>query len=607
MKPSKSGYLIGLLLLCSLAGCKPLSPPTPSVGPESREDTSSGPSTGNSQASPQSTGTQSATTAAKSNLLKPPLGILPRFAMLGIESGLDFKRDDDIRGQRRIFESTGGGVAMFDFDNDGWLDLLYTGGCAMPMDQAKHEPTCGLYRNLQNDRFQSSASSGRLSQGGYCQGVTVGDYDNDGFDDVFITAFGRCGLWRNQGDGTFLDVSLDVGIDLHTWGSSCAFADLNLDGALDLYVVTYLKESAESPLRCPNSRSPDGFEQCPPSKFEGLSDVLYLNDGQGRMLDVSEQSGLNQFKGKGLGLAICDFDGDDRPDIYVGNDGEPNHLFRNEQAADGSFRLQERAMLSGVALTESGFAQASMGIAAGDFDNTGTIDLVVTNYAGDSDTVYQNLGELHFENATRRIGIAGPSRPVLGWGTVLADFNNDDRLDLAVVNGHVDDRRWLGQGEQYKMPAQIYFLQENGRYVNVAPWSGEYFESDWMARGVSCGDLNRDGRLDLAISHQLDPSVCLMNTTEVSERLMTVRLVGTRSNRNGIHGKAEVFSASGKRLAYRELCGGTSFHSCNAAELYVLAPLQGTAQLRIRWPSGQMSECRVTAGARVTMVEESRE
>ncbi len=521
---------------------------------------------------------------------KPPPGIVPKFTALSADCGLDFRREDDIRGQRRIFESTGGGVAMLDFDNDGWLDLLFTGGCQLPRDPQNFEPTCGLYRNREGTRFNRSTLAARLGQTGYCQGVTVGDFDNDGFDDVYITAFGLCGMWHNCGDGTFEDVSDAMAVRLDTWGSSCAFADLNLDGLLDLYVVTYLKESADNPLRCPNDRSPDKFEQCPPSKFEGLADVLFINDGQGGMRNVSSSTSIDQFHGKGLGIVVSDFDRDGRPDIYVGNDGEPNHLFKNEAIEDGGFKLRECAMLSGVALTEAGFAQASMGIAAGDYDNSGTIDLLVTNFSGDSDTFYNNAGQLHFDDVTRRTGVAGPSRAVLGWGTALVDFNNDDRLDLAVVNGHVDDRRWLGQGAQYRMPAQIYMQSDNGKFIETSRWAGEYFLTDWMARGLAYGDVNRDGKLDLAINHQLDVSQCLINATATELPLTRLKLIGTTSNRNALHCKVEVFSPEGKLLAFRELCGGTSFQSCPSFEIALLDRPDVDEKVRVTWPSGRVWE-----------------
>ncbi|MFO1062675.1 MAG: VCBS repeat-containing protein [Pirellulales bacterium] len=365
-----------------------------------------------SQAVPK-TGEQSSVEDSSQSNLQSTI----RFEAAAERLGIHFERYDDIRGERRIIESTGGGVGCFDYDCDGRIDVLFTGGCKLPLPADEPlKPTCGLFQNDWPTQFRDVSSASRLAQGGYCQGVAVGDFDSDGFDDVYIAAFGENGMWHNCGDGTFQCVTADAGVQCSSWSTSTATSDLNQDGLLDLYVVNYLKESAEHPLKCPNQRAPDGFEQCPPAKYEGVDDVLFLNNGDGTFRDATETCGLKGKLGKGLGVAIFDFDGDFKPEIYVANDGEANYLLCNTAEPGQDPVYEDRGLTSGVALNYSGYAQASMGVAAGDYDQDGKVDLFLTNFYGDSSTVYRNFGGLHFEDLTRSTGLTGPSRKSLGWG-----------------------------------------------------------------------------------------------------------------------------------------------------------------------------------------------
>lgn len=512
------------------------------------------------------------------------------FEHLGKEAGLDFRREDDIRGLRRIFESTGGGVGAIDLDNDGLLDLFYTGACRLPLEPGALKPTCALFRNIGSMRFSSVTQPTRLIQGGYCQGVTVGDFDNDGFDDLYVTAFGENRLWKNCGDGTFTDDTESAGVRHSSWSTSCAFADLDTDGDLDLYVANYLKDSAEHPLQCPNPRSPDGFEQCPPSKYEGLDDVLFLNQGDGTFEDITEQAQLSGLRGKGLGVVVCDFDRNGIPEIYVANDGEANFLLVNESRPGEKPRYSERGLSSGVALSRAGYAQASMGIASGDYDSNGTIDLIVANFYGDYNTVYRNFGTLNFEDSTRSSGLLGPSRMVLGWGMGLIDFNADTQLDLYVANGHVEDRTWTGLPEPYQMPQQV-FRNVGGKFEENSQKAGTYFAKNWLARGTAFGDFDQDGLVDVAISHQLENSAVLKNSTKIDPKtsFKNVRFIGRKTNRNGVGVKVEALDSDGKVLYYRELVGGSSFQSSSSYQVF-LVNLGKIARIRVAWPSGQKQE-----------------
>jgi hypothetical protein len=532
------------------------------------------------------------------------------FAIVGAERGLDFRRYEDIRGHCRIFESTGGGVAMIDIDGDGLLDLMFTDGCRLPLPAgadaaplpapatpASDWQTGGkLFRNLGAMRFAEITAQSGIEQTGLGQGCTVGDYDGDGFDDLYITSFGDNQLWRNNGDGTFSDVTERAGANVSSWSTSCAFADVNLDGHLDLYVANYLVDSLENPLLCPASDSPSGYTQCPPSKYTGVDDVLLINDGQGGFLDQSEAAGLRGLENKALGVVIANFDNRGLPEIFVANDGQANGLLvATEQPADATnftLRYNDQGLTSGVALSRSGYAQASMGVAHGDIDGDGFSDLILTHFYSDSNTVYRNLGDLRFDDVTRRSGLAGPSRQVLGWGTVLEDFDGDGQLDLFVSNGHVEDRHWLKHPEPFAMPAQLFINKGKGRLQDISHGAGEFFQNFWKGRGVAAGDLDGDGRIDLAISHLLEPAVVLWNQTELAagvERGTVCRFVGLDSNRSGIGVRVELLDKNGISVSTREIIGGGSFLSASAQQLIIRA---GTAiaGLRIHWPGGESEE-----------------
>ena len=441
------------------------------------------------------------------------------FRIVAAESGLDFRRFDDISGKRRILETNGGGVALFDFDLDSQLDVFLTNGCELPRIENDRRTPSALFRNTRSQdlsslRFKNVSTSSELLQFGFAYGCSVGDYDADGFDDLYVTQLGRNTLWSNNGDGTFTDVTEQVGASVDAWSSSAAFADVNNDGVLDLYVVNYLDESDNPPTLCPNSASPDGYQGCSPAIFEGVADVLFIGDGEGGFLNQTESFGIGGFNGKGLGVVVSNLDRQGFPEIYVANDGEVNFLFSvqdQDTTATSDFSYKEQALQSGLALNENGFAQASMGIAIGDVDSTGTMDLFLTHFFGDTNTCYLNESDLIFRDATRETGLGASSRRVLGFGTTFLDDDNNGSLDLFIANGHVDDRTWMSVSEPYKMQAQFFANDANGHFKEVSHSTGEYFQQQWIGRGVAAGDLNNDGLVDLAVSHQLGPSMALLN------------------------------------------------------------------------------------------------
>ena len=524
---------------------------------------------------------------------KPPPGVLPSFVVIGAESGLDFQRFDDISRFRRILEVNGGGVGLLDFDRDGFLDVFFTNGCKLPIPHQDLTRRCEFFQNRTDFQFKRITESSGIRQSGYTFGCAVGDYDADGFEDLYITAFGRNSLWRNNGDGTFSDATEETGTEAIAWSSSAAFADLNRDGHLDLYVVNYLDESDRSPRLCANQASPDGYESCSPSLFDGVDDVLFLSNGRGGFVDATKEAGLSGLKGKGLGVAIGDFDQNGDPEIFVANDGEANFLFvRSDAEKTGSEsapeipRFEERAILSGVALNESGYAQASMGVAVGDYDRDSRQDLFLTHFYNDSNTLYENRGDMVFADASRRSQLGATSRLSLGWGTVFLDADNNGWLDLFAANGHIEDRTWTELNEPYRMRPLMYRNEEDGTFANVSEWTGEYFRQAWLGRGAAAGDLDRDNRMDLAVSHQLAPSVVLRNTTETDSKAITICLAGQKSNRNGYGAKVALLGADPPLV--RELAGGGSFQSASAAEIHLGLGDKATAGIRIEWPSGQI-------------------
>lgn len=516
------------------------------------------------------------------------------------DCGIDFVREDDMRGLKRIFESTGGGVGVIDFDLDGELDLIFTGGCKVPEELKSLEPTCAIYRNQGKVQFRNNTLPSRLIKAGFCQGIAVGDYDNDGFDDVYITALGSNGLFHNQGDGTFVELTQELGVDDSRWSTSCAFADVNLDGCLDLFVVNYLNDSPYDPFLCKNEKSPTGYEQCPPSKYEGVSDRLFLGDGAGGFIDISERCGLSKKLGKGLGVVICNFDQQGLPEIYVSNDGEANFLLKLSEDSSGRLVMDEIGMESGAALSGSGYAQASMGIAAGDYDRDGLIDLHITNFYGDSNSLYKNLGNLQFDDITRHTGLAGPSKKVLGWGTVFADFDADGWDDLFVANGHVEDRTWNGRGEPFEMQPQLFVNSRDGKFSDESLKSGEYFQHHWLGRGVATADIDHDRRVDLVVSHQKSRPAILLNQA-TDQHAISLRLIGTSSNRNGFGARIELQSADGQKRTIQDAVAGTSFHSSSERRLF-FAPKSGT-KLSVVWPSGSSQILEIVENSEQIVVE----
>ena len=489
-----------------------------------------------------------------------------------------------------IPETIGGGVAVLDYDGDGWLDVYLVQGGPFPprsqSDQAGPGEGDRLFRNRRDGTFEdATAASGVARIGrGYGFGVTAGDYDGDGRPDLFVTRFGSYALLHNQGDGTFHDATERAGLGgARDWPTSAAFADFDGDGDLDLYVCHYLAWNAEHPTLCRDPRAPDRYVSCLPLGFPAQSDHLFRNDG-GRFADITAQAGIVDHNGRGLGVVAADLDDDGRIDLFVANDMTANFLFRNL----GNLRFEEIGHSAGVAGNAEGGYQAGMGVACGDLDGDGRPDLAVTNFFGESTTFYRNLGHAMFADMTAAVGLKAPSRFLLGFGIAFLDVDNDGCLDLATANGHIHDLR---PKVPYAMPAQLLAGDLKGRLTDVSEQSGAVWSVPRIGRGLAGADLDNDGRLDLLLVAQNSPLAYFHNQTEPAGHFLTLRLEGTASSRDAIGARVTVTTRGRRQTAWR--LGGGSYASVGDPRLHFgLGPARMIEQIEVRWPSGRLDHFR---------------
>lgn len=532
-----------------------------------------------------------------------------RFRVRGVtaEVGLDFRyfNGSETGPPTRMYEFSGGGIAVLDYDLDGWPDACFTQGCRWPPNSDRGDHLDTVYRNLGGESFQQVPDALRERGVGFGQGVTSGDYNADGFPDLYVAnAGGRNRLYRNNGDGTFADVTDAVGLSGRGWTTSCVMTDLNGDGISDLYDVNYVEGEDVFERVCRDDQGQPVI--CMPFDFDAQRDTLWLGGEDGRFRDETDTLLSPPPDGKGLGVVALDVQGEGRLSLLVANDTTPNHLYVPAPEPAGrqpARRLKDVATVAGVAFNDNGKAEGCMGVAVGDVDRNGWSDFVVTNFLAESNSVYLAQGPSLFADRTRATGMREPSLDVLGFGTQFLDLDLDGTLELFVANGHIGDFRH--RGRPYRMPAQLFAFR-GGRFEPMSAGQlGDYFEQRWLGRSAARLDWNRDGREDLLVGHLYDSSRLLTNTTENPGHYLAVRLVGVRSNRDGFGARVTVHAGGTGRTA--QLTSGDGYQAKNESRLvFGLGEADSAVRLDVRWPSGETETFAVPGVDREILVVEGQ-
>lgn len=517
------------------------------------------------------------------------------FKLVNVTSaaGIDFQHNSGAFDAKYLPETLGSGCAFLDYDNDGWLDILLVNGMDWP-GHKKHRTTLRLYHNNRNGTFTDVTQRAGLAVEMYGMGVAVADYDNDGFPDIYITAVGQNRLFRNTGKGTFLDVTDKAGLGGRSaFSTSAMWFDYDRDGHLDLFVCNYVKWSPEHDVYC----SVDGKRKsyCTPEAYHGSTCWLFRNKGDGTFEDVTAKSGIFDASSKSLGVALLDYDHDGWPDILVANDTQPNKLYRNQR--NGTF--EDVAVRAGVAFSEDGKARAGMGVDVADYDNSGSPGIVVTNFDNEMMALYKPGRGGAYADMSGKAGVGQASRNSLGFGCAFCDIDLDGWLDLVAVNGHIDETARAIRNVGYAQRPHLFLNDGHGAFHDVASEAGSDFASPKVARGVACGDFDRDGDLDLLLTTNRGPALLYRNDLENRNRSLRLRLVGTKSNRDGIGAVVRVFTPDGTQS--RMVKTGSSYLSQSELALTVgLGRRDKADRVVIEWPSGITEEHKsVAAGAHV--------
>jgi enediyne biosynthesis protein E4 len=499
------------------------------------------------------------------------------------KAGIDFRHNSGAYGGKLLPETLGSGCAFLDYDADGWQDILLVNSMDWP-GHKRQRYTLHLYRNNRNGTFTDVTRAAGLDIELYGVGVAVGDYNNDGFPDIFISCVGQSRLFRNTGKGTFVDVTRASGLlGKQGFSTSAMWLDYDRDGLLDLFVCNYVRWTAEQDVFCSLDGKNKSF--CTPEAYRGDTCWLFHNRGNGTFEDVTGTSGIFDSSSKSLGVAMLDYDQDGWPDIFVANDTQPNKLYRNLR--NGKFK--DVAVETGLAFSAEGKARAGMGVDAGDYDNSGKPSVVITNFDNEMIGLYRASGS-NYDDIALRAGLGAPSKSTLGFGCVLFDANLDGLLDLAVANGHIDDTvRNIRGNVGYAQPPQLFLNSGNGNFRDVANEMGSTFAQPKVGRGLAVGDFDRDGDLDLLLTTNNGPAYLYRNDQTAGNRSIRFRLTGSKSNRDAIGAAVKIFH--GGQTQSRLVHGGSSYLSQSELPVtFGLGKQDAIERAVIAWPSGRTEE-----------------
>lgn len=513
------------------------------------------------------------------------------FVNVARESGLNKKTIYGGEARNKyLLETTGCGVAFYDYDHDGWLDIFLVNGTRFATRWSPTDaPISRLYKNNRDGTFTDVTIAAGLARTGWGSGCCVGDYNNDGLDDLFVTYWGDCSLWKNLGNGKFIDVAPQAGVTTRTKSgllrnnTGCAFVDYDKDGHLDLFVANYLDfDPKTAPL--PES-GPCKYRgmlvACGPPGLKGGKNILFHNNGNGSFTDVSEQSGILKTEGTyGLGVVVSDFDNDGWPDIYVANDSTSSALYKNNH--DGTFT--EIGIEAGVAYSADGKPQAGMGVSVADFDGDGRLDIVKTNFAGDTSSLYRNLGDHIFEDRTFQAGLGRVTR-FLGWGANFLDIDNDGWPDIVLCNGHVyPEMAETATESGYKQRKVAYRNLRNGSFQEISDKLGPGILEQVTGRGMATGDFDNDGDLDLVVNCINDLPQLLRCDSKLKNNWLKIKAIGVKSNRSAIG--AKVICTANGRKQIDEVRSGGSYLSQNDLRIHFGLAQAASADIEVQWPSG---------------------
>lgn len=520
-----------------------------------------------------------------------------RLADVTAAAGIDFRHNSGAFGAKYLPETLGPGCAFLDFDGDGLLDILILNGTDWP-GHVRQSSTLHLYRNNGNGTFTDVTQKAGLAVPVYGMGVAVGDFNNDGFPDIYVTAVGQNRLFQNTGRGTFIDVTQKSGLGgRNSLSTSALWFDYDRDGLLDLFVCNYVRWSPDHDVFC----SVDGRNKsyCTPEAYHGSTCWLFRNKGNGTFEDVTAKSGIFDTTSKSLGVAMLDLGGNGWPDLLVANDTQPNKLYRN--LGNGTF--EDVGVKAGVAFSDDGKARAGMGVDVGDFDNSGVAGIAITNFDDEMMALYRQGKNGIFTDVAPLSGISGPSRKRLGFGCCFADMNLDGHLDLMAVNGHIDETvRNIGGNHGYAQAPHLFLNDGHGVFRDVAAEVGGGFATPRVGRGLAYGDFDGDGDVDLLLTTNQGPAYLYRNDVAAGNRSLRLRLRGTKSNRDGIGAVVRVATAEGTQS--RMVKTGSSYISqSELAVTFGLGRRDRADRVVVEWPSGAKQEFKGVAAGRYGLVE----